>query len=546
MTDHSAHKFGPDDFPSTVQIGDHEFDHTDLLLIAMLRDGVVCPEFCWRDPNNTEHHGCYRVRDYQVKFNRVDDQYAGFACARSVGKTERQNIQGFLHYFRRVGQSMMITAPELLHLLPLTDAIERRIESCRLLRECLRKDKAGKTGFSHNPFGVDYWDGTRIVGRIPNKDGRGVKGQHQPVLMIEEAQDYPDAGWIEVDATVMREKNDFNFHFYGVYRGMRGGGFSRRTQGGMFNIYSLTAIQRPGWGKDEKQAAIETYGGTSSPDYRRNILGEPGAASSPIFVTARLMSVIDLDRESRYNTHEYVHQHLRWEDYKNMGVDLSHLIDLPGKKYDKCVVGIDIGLTNSPTVCSIFGEIKLKGQKRLALVRRITLERFTSPQIRMLVKLICAWNPDITGIGMDITGLGFPIFQEMLEDEERPPEDVLAKVKGWKFNEKIPTYGNAKNPDGTLEPTMMSVVEATTRYLREWVDTGYLLLPFDTEITADLLAENIQRVESLSRLTGSKKPNAFHILDSFRMAALVEKVSTESEYGYERQPVFDIALGDLF
>jgi hypothetical protein len=59
---------------------------------------------------------------------------------------------------------------------------------------------------------------------------------------------------------------------------------------------------RPGWGKEEKQAAIDMYGGTQAPDYRRNILGEAGGGSSAFFVTARLMACLDQDKESHYNT----------------------------------------------------------------------------------------------------------------------------------------------------------------------------------------------------------------------------------------------------
>ena len=553
---------GPENFSGgSVLFGDMKFDDTDLFLIAMLKDMVVAPEFCWSNPNNTEYGGCYRVRDYQVKFNRVDDHYAGFSCARSVGKTEREMIFSFTHYFRRSDENLLITAPELLHLHPLTKAIEDRIERCRLTRECLRKDKPGMTGFSHNPFGVEYSDGTKIIGRIPNRDGRGVKGQHQRDLVIEEAQDYPDAGWTEVHETVEKH-GDFNYHFYGVHRGARGGGFARRVQGGMFKIHTLTAIQRQSWGPEEKRAAIDTYGGVNSPDYRRNILGEAGAASSPIFVVARLMACVDQNPESSYNEKTYVQQHFRWEDFSQSGLGIEHVIDLPATlKSNKILVGMDLGLTNSPTVASVFAEIdyKAKGEsasrKRLALIRRFTLQHFKSKDIRHLTYLIWKWRKDVMGIGMDTTGLGFPIFQE-IEDDESYPEAFRKSVKGWKFNEKI-TVSTASDGGGKesaiegmpfffqpqeedADSVSMTVIELTTNYLREWVDSNYLLLPMDNEVVEDLLAENLQRVQDVSRLTGSKKPNRFHILDSFRMATLVEKIA-ENEYVEEQRggPVLD-------
>ena len=51
----------------------------------------------------------------------MQDTYTGFACARSTGKTESIKSKGFTHTFKRLGESRLITAPELIHLLPLTD-----------------------------------------------------------------------------------------------------------------------------------------------------------------------------------------------------------------------------------------------------------------------------------------------------------------------------------------------------------------------------------------------------------------------------------------
>lgn len=562
MSDAEPH-FGPDDFKGKVLHKEWEFDGTDFLLIAMLQDPVLAPEFAWKNASNVAMGGCYRVRDYQTRFNRIKGKYQAFACARSVGKSERQQILAFTHFFRRLGQNLLITAPELLHLMPLADKIEDRITNCRLTSECLKRERAGQTGFHHNPFGVDFSDGTKIVGRIPNRDGRGVKGQHQPDLMVEEGQDYPDAGWTEVHETVEKEWPDFTYHIYGVHRGAQGGGFMKRVTGGTFTNNCITAIQRPGWGAEEKAVAIDTYGGTNSPDYRRNILGEPGSASSPMFVTSRLMACIDQDRESRYNQIEYARQLIRWEEFEQQyrqadgsapKMDaVRNALDLPGKRYRLTLAGADLGLTSSPTVISIFGERDEKGTSRLCLIRRITLERFPTPYIRRVLREIYEWDRNILGIGLDTTGLGFPIFQEIQHDEASPDPGMLEAIRGWKFNEKIPVgidpslVVDGKDPHGRRVKEdegviMMSVIEATTRYLREWVDTGYVMLPFDTEISNDLLAENMQRITSVAGLTGSKKPNAFHILDSFRMAALIQKVKTEVVNVYQPGPVLDSAV----
>ena len=165
-----------------------------------------------------------------LEFGTSSRNYAGYACARSIGKTESIKGKAFAHVFKRHGENMLLTAPELIHLLPLTDAVEERIRDTRLTREFL-DTRAGKTGFTHRPFGVDFLDGTKIVGRIPRLTGTGVKGQHQPDLIVDEAQDYPKAGWTEVHETVIKDhldvdgNPDFTYEFYGVHSGARDSGF---------------------------------------------------------------------------------------------------------------------------------------------------------------------------------------------------------------------------------------------------------------------------------------------------------------------------------
>jgi hypothetical protein len=524
-------------------------DEDDLLLIALLQDPIYGTELLWGDPTNHDYGGCFRWRDYQYPLCRAESNYQGYACARSVGKTESIKAKGFVHAFRRHGQNLLLTAPELIHLLPLTDAVEDRIRDCRLTRDFLDV-RGGKTGFTHRPFGVDYLDGTAIVGRIPRLTGTGVKGQHQPDLIVDEAQDYPERGWIEVHETVMKDtvdaegNPDFRYEFYGVHSGARDSGFFKRVAQGAFQMIQITAMQRPGWGAAEKEAAKAAYGGTGSPDYRRNILGEPGAAASAFFVISRLIACVDQDRDSRYNEHDYVMQELRAEEVDDLDLPLSEIMDLPAN-VKNVYVGMDIGLTNSPTEILVFSETTVQKTRRLRLVRRFKLLRFRQRAI------IEAWlaigyhfGKELMGFGVDSTGLGFPIVQAM-EDDQGAPEHLLDVTRGYFFNAKVPVgvsedfvttgrdgqlrdqYGSAVKLETdpltgiTRYVTYMPMIEAATRYLRDFVDSTFLLLPFDTEITQDMMLETQQRVKQVGEL--KKKPNAFHILDAQRAMAMVYK-----------------------
>jgi hypothetical protein len=552
--------------------GVFHFDEDDYLLAALLQDPVYAAELMWDDPANREYRGAYVVRDYQYPLFRVSDNYAGFTCARSVGKTESIKARSFVHAFRRIAENLLVSAPELIHLLPLTDAIEDRIRSCRLTRDFLDV-RGGKTGFTHRPFGVDFLDGTKIVGRIPRLTGTGVKGQHQPDLIIDEGQDYPEKGWVEVHETVLKDHvdqdgdPDFTYHFYGVHTGARDSGFHKRSAEGGFTIIQVTAMQRPGWNAAEKTAAKAAYGGTSSSDYRRNILGEPGAASSAFFVTSRLVACVDQDRESRYNETEYRHQQLKVEEFDEMMLPIGEVLDLPGGPKE-VYGGMDVGLTNSPTVIMLFSRERSKGNGpyRMKLIRRFTLERMRTRQIREALYAIDRfYGSALKGFGMDVTGLGFPMWQEMEDDESAPPH-LMEVARGYFFNAKVPVgverqnvtqdeRGRMRDQFGSsvveeIDPntgqvryvTYMPMIEASTRYLREMVASTYLLLPFDTEITGDMQGETQQRVKRIAGLKA--KPNAFHILDAMRAFAMPYKSgAVEAELALDVvAPVLDVAL----
>lgn len=562
-------KFGLIEGQARIEVteGIWSFDEDDWALIAMLQDPIYMSELLFQDPKNREYGGCYHVMDYQYPLFRVSEPYEGHPCARSVGKTESIKARGVCHAFKRRGEDMLITAPELIHLLPLTDAIEDRIRNTRLTRDFL-DTRNQKTGFTHKPFQCDFLDGTKIVGRIPKLSGTGVKGQHVPDLIIEEGQDYPEKGWIEVHETVIKDhvdsdgKPDFTYQFYGVHSGARDGRFYKLSTSGEFKITQITAMMRPGWGPDEKRRAAAIYGGTQAPDYRRNILGEAGGSSSAFFVTARLMACMDQDRESHYNTVEFKRQRLMAEEVDQMLGEytdkrerdeamyelLGSLLDLPDIKAQQIYFGADIGLVNDPTVITLWVvDNDAKKRSRLKLVRMIHLWRFREKMIRQIMYHIgFKYGARLRGAGSDVTGLGLPLFQAM-EDDEVAPQHLLDVMRGYVFNAKVPigidkslvsqdSNGRMRDAFGNMveleqDPftgteryvVKMTMIEASTRYLREFVDTTFLMIPFDTDIAGDMQGETEQRVKAMAGV--KKKPNAFHILDSMRAFAMVYKAS---------------------
>jgi len=95
-------------------------------------------------------------------------------CGRSVGKSLSIKVRSFAFPFIHPGQEMVITAPEGNHLDAITDVIETAYLNTRLGREMLATGRRG--GITHRPFHMNFANGSRIMGRIPQRDGKGVKG----------------------------------------------------------------------------------------------------------------------------------------------------------------------------------------------------------------------------------------------------------------------------------------------------------------------------------------------------------------------------------
>lgn len=170
-----------------------------LLAILEAPDGLDLAEFAWFDPETPD--GCYRAWDFQWAWYTCNDMQQIDQGGRALGKTVGIKMRACAFPFAYEGQSMLLTAPELNHLRPLTDMIEKALLTTRMVREMLPGGKGA--GIARQPhWQVRFKNGTSLVSRLPNKDGKGVKGQHVINIELDEAQDYPQPGWVEIVETL--------------------------------------------------------------------------------------------------------------------------------------------------------------------------------------------------------------------------------------------------------------------------------------------------------------------------------------------------------
>ncbi len=530
---------------------------SEAYLAAILFDdpsGIEMAEFFWTDEEADDR--CFRVRDYQWAWYRCLDTFQADQCSRDVGKSLGIQMRAFSHPFCRPGAEYAITAPELNHLRPVTDKVERVLLDHRISREMLLPTKG--LGINHQPqFQAAFRNKARIISRLPNRDGKGVKGLHSTVIEIDEAQDFPEAGWTEITEALKRGSKGAMWKVHGVARGVRDQ-FYRITQDNSgWTVHRYQAMYRETWSKQERDEKTRTYGGSrANPDYKRNIYGEHGDATNPLFVLARLMACVDLDRNDEYNVDVFTTIRLTHEKIESTGLPAAHFIQLPAshkmgwggnsRGYSAFYAGMDVGMTNHPSEILIFGQ--RTGKDTLELLARIHMERVdTQGQLDVIAAVFAFYGERLQWFGMDSTGIGYPLW-----DLLRMQPGIGSRIKGFNFSGKYAVgFEDRELQRGETMADLAlerNFVEFSSDALREYVDSHKLLLPFDEELLGEWQGQTYTVVKSNSNPYGQRDyaRGSFHTLDAAKCMIAVKVLESIEPLLKRKQaqvPVLDAFAG---
>lgn len=170
----------------TEEILDHPADYVlpgalqrinedEAYLVAILQDrsGLDIAELVWVDEASPTM--CYRAYPFQWSWWRCQDEKQIDQGARSLGKSESIIAQGCGFVFNFAGQEFLIVTPEGSHADALTERLEVRLFQSRLLSDMLQSG-GGRRGVTHHPFQATFANGARIMVRLPQRSGIGVKG----------------------------------------------------------------------------------------------------------------------------------------------------------------------------------------------------------------------------------------------------------------------------------------------------------------------------------------------------------------------------------
>lgn len=536
-----------------------DLDEEEACLYAILTDptGLDQAEFLWDAPEEIDN--IYRAWDFQWAWYSCQDTYQVDQGGRALGKTVGITMRAFRFPFIFEGQDMLITAPELNHLRPLYIAIEERLEACWLTRELRPKGKSN--GITRQPhWECRFLNGAKLVTRLPSKDGKGVKSQHVIEIELDEAQDYPLPGWVEIGPTLNRGLPGAGWRCHGVPRGIRDR-FYEITQGqdeseAQWTVHRPKAFQRPNWTPQERHETIVRNGGSrQSPDYKRNVYGEHGDATNPLFVLARLMANVDQDSTSEFNSEIYKPLTIQYEDLHDRPAVM--LLDLPGnhkstwtkapKGYSAFYAGMDVGATNHPSEILVFGQRANTEKEQLDLVLRVHLRRITLfDQEEIITEIFKFYGSKLQTFGIDKTGLGFDIWQRSVKThgEER--------FKGYNFSGKYPVALEDRPMERGETPEDLiierNIVEFASDALREVVDAKGFLLPNDRELLLEWQGQNYAVVKNNASPYGKREYSAgkFHTLDAAKMMIAAKRLAFLEQMlraKPKRSPVLDAFVG---
>ncbi len=354
---------------------------------------------------------------------------------------------------------------------------------------------------------------------------------HPIWLEMDEAQDYPKAGWDELIETLNTGFEGAVWRAHGVTRGVRDEFYKHSQPDSGWTVHRMTAMHKPfpHWSDAIRQDKLEQYGSKDDPNYRRNILGLHGDATNPLFVLHRLMQCVDQEDGSDYNLFTYQYLRLSDESLKDKGLSIRDALDfnLAHKHgYINYWAGMDIGFTNHPSEILVFGEKKGKKEEStvLELLTRIHLERISEPdQVEAIARVVEFYRPKT--FALDSTGVGLPLFQHI---QHAYPE-MLPFLKGYNFSSKILVDFDASMPvdEWTGDPSKeaqieKNVLEYAQDSLRGLVDVRRILLPWDRELIGQFQGGTYTTRPGHDQYGRRKifSSGDDHALDAARMAAL--------------------------
>jgi hypothetical protein len=398
----------------------------DLYLYEIVKNPVLFGEFI-NNIDKLPHEEGFEFDPYQKEMLCDFNPYVVFSCARAVGKTvSLANLILWLMINNIFpGEYINYHVPGKSHVEPVFTSLVNLLRTNSFLKHFISPRK----GVNHSDLIIKLNNATRLLCRIAGQTGTGapVIGLHTPFSMVDEGGYYPWGTWVELQPTMNTFTPGFRLIVSGVPTGLRENNvlYHADKENSAYTKHNISAYQNPRFSEEDKQRAIEMYGGEESEDYIHLVLGEHG---KPIFALfdRSLMEI------KTYPVYKLVLDGAKM--YENIANYEAKLLTLPGlpDRDSNCIFGIDLGYTEPTAIVIMY----LDRMNRLKFHSRIRLNKVNYfIQEKIIDWLDTKFRPSI--IGIDQGHSGKAVVPRLRESEEFLHKNYIKRIIPVEFGSQI-------------------------------------------------------------------------------------------------------------
>lgn len=376
----------------------------DLALYEILRNPVLCTEFIY-NIDNTPSDEPFEFTWYQREMLGDFNPHVSFCTARAIGKTvSLSSLLIWALIFKAFPDDYILyTVPSKVHLEPVFTNLIRQFRSNSFLKQFIES----KGGINSSDYKITLLNNSVLLCRIAGQSGTGANliGLHTPFIILDEAGYFPMGAFNEMQPSLNTFTPGYREMVAGVPTGLREKNvlWSVDQESDAYSKHRLSALQNPRFSKEDKENAIQQYGGEDSEDYIHYVLGVHGRPVYSLFdrgmfdIETYPVYRIEIDGAKIDNLSEYI-------------MRLSAIPGLPDRS-SSVLIGIDLGYTEPTAILIMY----LDRNDRIRFHARIKLTRVSYPiQEKLIDFLDTKFESNL--IGMDEGQAGKTVRQHFYED----------------------------------------------------------------------------------------------------------------------------------
>lgn len=423
----------------------------------------------------------FKFDKYQEEMLCDFNDHIDFCCGRAVGKTTVLTALILWVMINNMFPNDYINyhVPGKAHAEPVFTSLVRNIRTNSFLQQFIDP----KSGVNSSDLIIRLKNNSSLLCRIAGQTGTGVSviGLHAPFSIVDEAGYYPWGTWVELQPTINTFTPGYRLYSSGVPTGLRERNVLYHTdmENSSYTRHRISALQNPRFSEEDKQRALEMYGGDESDDYIHLVLGEHGKPIFSLFDRSTL-------EISNYPVYKMTLDGIML--YDNIAEYINRLSAFPGlaDRDARCIMGIDLGYTE-PTAITIlyedrYGRLKFHGRIRLNKVNYFVQEK-------LIDWLDTKFRPSIIGIDEGSAGKAvIPRLQEHVDFLHKNYKERLIPIN-FSSNIVLGLDGQGEEIKSKTKPFSVGV-------LQEYSNNHKIIYT----------STDLEMVTELERMTYSKTP----------------------------------------